>query len=324
MMRKALCLLSVAMIAGLAFTGEAPAQKWPKHLSVVCGPEGGSGFALLSVWAPIINKASGANLSVQATGGNSVNAIMVHRKQADFGLSTSALVAEGWKGADWTSNLKLTDLRTIAIFQSYVTQYYGRAKKNIRALDDMTGRHVSLGNAGTSTDVWGRRLFSLFNVKPSRISNVAPGQGNDLLKDDLLDIQAVHGSVPHNSIVELQLSDDLIVFGLSKERGEQFMAKYPGLYPFTIPAGTYKKQTEPFHSFSEPVVLVGHKDLPADLVYQVTKATFEKQKDLEAGYKPFRQVKIENAVQSPVLMHPGAHKYYAEKGIKIPDAAIPK
>jgi TRAP-type uncharacterized transport system substrate-binding protein len=60
---------------------------------------------------------------VQATGGNSANANMVNKKQADLGLSTSALVAEGWNGADWTSNLKLTDNRTVAVLQSYVSQF---------------------------------------------------------------------------------------------------------------------------------------------------------------------------------------------------------
>lgn len=299
-------------------------SKWPKQISAVCGPEGGSGFSLLSVWAPIINKETGANLSVQATGGNLANTVMVNKRQADFGLSTAALAAEGWNGADWTNGLKLTNNRLVAIFQSYVAQYYGLAKKNIKSLEDMNGKHISLGNAGSGSDTWGRRVLQTFNIKPAKISNLAPGQGSNLLKDELLDVQAVFGSVPHNAILQLQTTEDVIVFGLDKEKAEKFVAKYPGLYVYEIPAGTYKNQKEPIYSISEPVVLIANKDLPDDLVYEITKATFEKQNDLASGYKPFKQVKIQDVVQSPIMLHPGAYKYYIEKGIKIPDKIAPK
>lgn len=299
-------------------------SKWPKQLTAVCGPEGGSGFALLSVWAPIITKETGANLSVQATGGNVANTIMVNKKQADFGLSTSALAAEGLNGADWTNNQKLGNYRLVAVLQTYVAQYYGMSKKNIKSIEDLNGKHISLGNAGSGSDTWSRRVLQTFNIKPSKISNLAPGQGNGLLKDGLLDVQAVFGSMPHNSISELQTTEDITVFGLGKEKSEQFAAKYPGLVVTEIPAGTYKNQKEPIYSIAEPVVLIANKDLPDDLVYEITKATFDKQSELAAGYKPFNKVKIQDAAKGSVMLHPGAYKYYLEKGIKIPDKIAPK
>lgn len=297
---------------------------WPKQLSAVCGPEGGSGFSLLSVWAPIIAKETGANLSVQATGGNVANTIMVNKKQADFGLSTSALAAEAVNGADWTGNQKLTDNRLVAVLQTYVAQYYTLEKTGIKSMDDVKDRHISLGNAGSGSDQWGRRVLDTFGIKPKKISNLAPGQGNGLLKDELLDVQSVFGSLPHNSISELQATSSIRVFGLGKEKSEQFIAKYPGLTVKEIPAGTYKNQNETIYSIAEPVILIANKNLPDDLVYEVTKATFEKQNDLVASYKPFKEVKISEVGAGSIPLHPGAYKYYVEKGIKVPDKIAPK
>lgn len=303
---------------------ESDKSNWPKQLSALCGPEGGSGFALLSVWAPIIAKETGANLSVQATGGNVANTIMVNKKQADFGLSTSALAAEAVNGADWTNGQKLTDNRLVAVLQTYVAQYYTLEKSGIKSFDDVNGKHISLGNAGTGSDQWGRRVLDTFGIKPKKISNLAPGQGNDLLKDQLLDVQSVFGSLPHNSITELQASGDIRVFGLGKEKSEQFAAKFPGLTVKEIPAGTYKNQKEPIYSIAEPVILIANKNLPDDLVYEITKATFEKKADLMASYKPFKEVKIEDVGVGSIPLHPGAYKYYVEKGIKVPDKLAPK
>lgn len=303
---------------------ESDKSKWPKQISAVCGPEGGSGFSLLSVWAPIVVKETGANLSVQATGGNVANTIMVHKKQADFGLSTSALAAEAQNGADWTGNQKLTNVRLVAVLQTYVAQYYGLTKSNINSIEQLNGKHISLGNAGSGSDQWGRRVLQVFNITPKKISNLAPGQGNDLLKDELLGVQAVFGSLPHNSINELQTTSDITVFGLGKAKSEEFVAKYPGLFVKEIPAGTYKNQKDSIYSIAEPVILVANKDLPEDLVYEITKATFEKQNDLVAGYKPFKEVKIQDVAQGSIMLHPGAYRYYTEKGIKVPDQLAPK
>ncbi|GBF33300.1 TRAP transporter solute receptor [Desulfocucumis palustris] len=297
---------------------------WPKQLTAVCGPEGGSGFSLLSVWAPIVGQATGANLSVQATGGNVANTIMVDKGQADMGLSTAALAAEGIKGADWTNNQALGNYRLVAVLQTYVGQYYSMAKSNIDSIDAMKGKHISVGNAGSGSDTWSRRVLDAFGITPGKISNMAPGQGNDLLKDGLLDVQAVFGSAPHNSIAEMQAAEDLTVFGLGKEKSEEFVSRYPGLFVYEIPANTYKNQKEPIYSIAEPVVLIANKDLPDDLVYEITRATFEKQDELVAGYKPFGEVKIQDAQKGSVMLHPGAYKYYVEKGIDIPEQISPK
>ena len=340
MLKRATIIMAVLFIFTLALTGcqssknEAGSQnaskngpdksKWPKQLTAVCGPEGGSGFALLSVWAPIVGKETGANLSVQATGGNVANTIMVNKNQADLGLTTSALAAEGLIGADWTNNQKLGNYRLVAVLQTYVAQYYGMSKRNIKSIDDLNGKHISVGNAGSGSDTWSRRVLKTLNINPGKISNLAPGQGNGLLKDGLLDVQAVFGSMPHNAIVELMTTNDVTVVGLGKEKSEQFAAKYPGLIVYEIPAGTYKNQKEPIYSIAEPVVLIANKDLPDDLVYEITKATFEKQNGLVAGSKPFKEVKIQDAGKGSIMLHPGAYKYYMEKGIKIPDKIAPK
>jgi TRAP-type uncharacterized transport system substrate-binding protein len=70
--------------------------------------------------------------------------------------------------------------------------------------------------------------------------------------------------------------------------------------------------------------MVVHKDTPDDFVYEVVKATFDNVDILIAAHKSAEEVKAENVIYSPVPLHPGAAKYYQEKGITIPERLILK
>jgi TRAP transporter TAXI family solute receptor len=60
---------------------------------------------------------------------------------------------------------------------------------------------------------------------------------------------------------------------------------------------------------------VTHADAPDDLVYAMTKATFENLDDLQAAHAAAKDIKLEGAAASPPApLHPGAERYFREKG----------
>ena len=70
--------------------------------------------------------------------------------------------------------------------------------------------------------------------------------------------------------------------------------------------------------------MVVHKDAPGDFVYEVVKKTFENVDILIAAHSSAKETKPEFITISPIPLHPGAIRYYREKGIKIPDKLIPQ
>ena len=63
--------------------------------------------------------------------------------------------------------------------------------------------------------------------------------------------------------------------------------------------------------------LVTHSGISDDKVYQMTKAIYESLPDLAAAHAAAKDIKLESALAGmPVPMHPGAQKYFDEKGVK--------
>ncbi|MEL7567297.1 MAG: TAXI family TRAP transporter solute-binding subunit, partial [Dehalobacterium sp.] len=86
---------------------------------------------------------------------------------------------------------------------------------------------------------------------------------------------------------------------------------------------TYEAQTEPFVTVGEIGILVVHKDLPEDLVYDITKLTYEGKEDMMKGYPGFSTLDPRDITSGLIPLHKGAYKYYQEIGIEIPDAIKP-
>jgi hypothetical protein len=85
----------------------------------------------------------------------------------------------------------------------------------------------------------------------------------------------------------------------------------------TIPAGTYKGQDVDVKTVAVVNFLVTHEGVSDEIAYQMTKQLFENLPDMQAAHKSAIAIKLEGALKGmPVPLHPGAAKYYKEKGIQ--------
>jgi TRAP transporter TAXI family solute receptor len=101
--------------------------------------------------------------------------------------------------------------------------------------------------------------------------------------------------------------------------------KYPGLIKIQLPGGIYRGRPEPLDTFGTPCVFATRKDLPTDVIYEVTKAFWENYKrswKLNPNFKDY--IRPENALSGLAIpLHPGAYKYYKEAGYNIPKKLLP-
>jgi TRAP transporter TAXI family solute receptor len=96
--------------------------------------------------------------------------------------------------------------------------------------------------------------------------------------------------------------------------------KYGNLYvQDVIPKSTYKGMDQDNHQATVMNILLAHENMDEKTAYNITKAIFEKKADIVAVHKEAENIKFENqkASASPIPFHPGALKYYAEKGVKV-------
>ncbi len=138
------------------------------------------------------------------------------------------------------------------------------------------------------------------------------------MKDRQVDVIQLAQPIPNPLVHRLETSFPARVLSVDQKILEGLLEKYPGYVKVKIPAGMYKGQKEDAWTMGDLDVLIIRADLPEDLVYQITKAIY----DNPAPFKKLswlQNMSYKNATQGvPIPFHPGAAKYFREKGIELP------
>jgi TRAP-type uncharacterized transport system substrate-binding protein len=87
---------------------------------------------------------------------------------------------------------------------------------------------------------------------------------------------------------------------------------------YEIAPGTYKGPKEPVRTVASYIVMVVRADAPESLVYALVKSTFDKKAALAGAHKSFAAIDPKDIVHATVPVHPGAAKFYQERGVTLP------
>jgi hypothetical protein len=321
----AIVTLSIPLMFASADAQEKPG--WPKGVTIGAAPLGGTYFIWAGGFAKVMNDKVGVQANVESTGGPNHNTQLVQAKQLDLGMVTSAIVYEAFGGdlQGWTKGKKHPDVRVI--FPMYTTyfQMYSLKKTNIKSIMDLNGKSVGVGPVGGTPATTWPKIFEVAGVKPSRITNASSADLNSQVKDGRIDAHGQAVGLPWVTITEIETTNDVNAYGVPVNVADKFIEKFPSFAKGVIPKGTYKSNpTEDLPSLTVWNFMIVHKDASDDFIYEVVKKTFENVDILIAAHPSAAEVKIENIAYSPIPLHPGAVKYYKEKGIQIPDKMIAK
>ncbi|MBX9812608.1 MAG: TAXI family TRAP transporter solute-binding subunit [Burkholderiales bacterium] len=321
--------LAIAAVAGLALAGGALAQSkpnpdWPKTLTLGTASVGGTYFVYGQVWASLVNEKIGTNISTQQTQGPNQNIILTDSRQVDFGMTTMGVALQAWEGkGEWTKGKKYQNIR--AMFPMYDTPFHFIAleKSGIKAVKDLAGKKVGVGPRAGTCGTYFPLMFKALGID----TTIRNGQASDMasnLQDGLIDAFPFCAGVPIAAYSELETTNKVRFFTFTDDEIKKIKAALPELSDSLIPKGTYKQQTEDHKTVGLFNFAIANKDVPADLVYAVTKAVLENNAQLVKGHAAAKETLTENWNRNGFLpFHPGAIRYFKEKGINIPKNLIP-
>jgi TRAP transporter TAXI family solute receptor len=315
---------ALAFAAGLSPAAQGGERKgWPRGVSITGSNLGSAHYAFATGWAKILTDKLGVQSTVEATPGPAPNVRLVHTKQTDLGLVTMAVAYEGFHGQGWAKGQRFDAIRTLApMFPSYL-QFWVLAKTPIHSIHDMTGYDVALSGAGSTPDIYGRRMFEMFGIKPKRIINAGFGDMNNQMRDGQLHVSAAFAGIPHPAVVEMGTTHNIRLIGIAGKDADPFIAKFPFFSKDAIPAKTYKEQDKPIDTLTIWNVIVAHQEAPEEFIYEVVRATFEGHRDLVTAFKGAQDTQPENIRHATLPLHPGAYRYYQERKIAVPAQAMP-
>lgn len=314
-------LLVVTLLSAIAVPA-LTATKW--NFSIGTSTLGGSFYIMGAPWAKVISEhVPDAVATVQATNGPSANIQLMERGEMKLCYVSSAAAYEGWNGLGWANGTKYQRMRTMFTTYASYFEMVTLTKLPIYTIRDLAGKRVHMTMPNGTPDIVMTKCLADLNIVPKDKLYMQTEQAIDQLKDGKLDVVLFAMGLPTSMILDLQSTHDIRMVDISPEDIAYMNKLYPYFAKGVIPAGTYENMPKDINTFVFWNYAVCDKDLPDELVYQITKAVFENKKDFEAASAYGKELFAKNIVEAIVPLHPGAVKYYNEIGIKIPDNLLP-
>jgi TRAP transporter TAXI family solute receptor len=310
----------VKLLGALALTialGLVPARA-AEFINVLTGGTSGVyyplGVALSEIYADGIE---GARAQVQATKASVENLNLLQQGKGEIAFALADSVKLGWEGnSEAGFPAKLDKLRAIgAIYPNYI-QIVASKDSGIKTLADLKGKSLSVGAPASGTELNARAIFAASGMSYQdlgKIEYLPFAESVELIKNRQLDATLQSAGLGVASIRDLATSLPITIVAVPAETVTKIGAPYVAA---AIPAGTYEGQTEDVPTAAVGNLLVAHDGVSEETAYHMTRLVFESLDKLAASHAAAKTIKLENAAKDlPIPLHPGAERYYKEKGV---------
>ncbi len=310
----------LALAAGIAVSGATFAQ----NLSIATGGTGGVYYPLGGGMAAALSKfVPGMQATAEVTGGSVDNLKLIGSGKPYIALAMADASQDAFKGEDKFKG-NAVPLRTLMILypnRMHVVSIEGRG---VAKMSDLKGKRVSTGSPGSATEVMAFRIIEAAGLdkdKDMKRERLGVAESVNAIKDGKIDAFFWVGGLPTAAVTDLantpgtklrMIDHSEVVAAMNKKYGNLYVED-------TIPKTMYKGMDTDNKQATVMNILVTHANMDDKTAYNIVKTIFDKRTDLIAVHKEAENFKLENqkASASPIPFHPGAAKYFAEKGFKV-------
>ena len=309
-----------ALLAGLVLTLSANAQ----NISIATGGTGGVYYPLGGGMAAALSKhVPGMQATAEVTGGSVDNLKLVGSGKPYIALTMADATLDAYRGEDKFKGNKVA-VRTLMILypnRMHVVSVEGRG---VTRMADLKGKRVSTGSPGSATEVMAFRVIEAAGLdKDSDMKRERLGVAESVnaMKDGKIDAFFWVGGLPTAAVTDLANTPNTKLKMIDHADTVAAMnKKYGNLYvEDAIGKDVYKGMDADNKQATVMNILIAHESMDDKTAYNIVKTIFDKRDDLIAVHKEAANFKLENqkTSASPIPFHPGAVKYFAEKGIKL-------
>ena len=310
-------MLGAAMVAGIAI-----AQI--KAISIATGGTGGVYYPLGGGLANVLSKEiPGLQATAEVTGGSVDNLKLINSGQSELAFVMADAALDALNGEDKFKGSKVP-VRTLMVLypnQMHVVTIEGTG---IEKLADLKGKRVSTGSPGSATEVMAFRVIEAAGLdkdKDMKRERLGVAESVNAIKDRKIDAFFWVGGLPTAAVTDLAATPGVKMKMIDhSEVVDKMNAKHGNLYAASlIKAGVYPSQDKDNKNTVVWNILVANASLPDEMAYKVVKTMIEKKADLVAVHQEAKSFSLDNQIKSnsSIPWHPGAVKYFAEKGVKM-------
>jgi len=319
--RVVLALIATVALAATVWLPQALAAPTVR-LSIVTGGTGGVYFPLGGGLAQLISKTiPGVQATAEVTSASVDNMRLIGAKRADLAFTLADTAYDAFKGeAAFRGNP--VPIRALTPIYNNFNHLVALEGSGINTVADVRGKRVSVGSPGSGTEVTALRILEAGGINPDRDirkERLGVAESADALMDRKIDAFFWSGGLPTAAVLYLAITPGVKIKLVPLDTTLANLQKtYGSLYFRAV----ILKEFYPGATANAPTVgvanlIVVHQDFSNDLAYQITKLIYEKRGDLALSHKEAANITTTGvAGRSPVPFHPGAIRYFKERGIE--------
>jgi TRAP transporter TAXI family solute receptor len=320
-MRRMLALAGVLALAagcGGEGSGSGAEEGGGGRLSIATGGTSGVYFVYGGGLAKVISSnLEGYRATAETTSASVDNLILIKDGGSDIAFTLGDTALDAVEGRE--AFKEPVPMRALAQIYDNYTQVVAKAGSDIKTLEDLKGKRVSVGAPNSGTEVIADRLLEAAGMDPKgdiKRQGLGVEESVQAMKDGSIDAFFWSGGLPTGAITDLVTTQKITMLDTT-EYTDALTQKYGDVYRNEpIPKGTYKGVDEDVPTIAVPNFLVVSEEMDEKLAHDLTKTLFDQKQDLVAVHPEAKNLDPQRGQEmiAPIELHPGAKRYFDEQG----------
>ncbi len=260
----------------------------------------------------------GIRCNVEATGGSVYNTNSLMAGELSAGIAQADVTYKAINGQPPFKS-KIAKLRGLLALHSESVSLVARQDAGIKKLAYIRGKRINIGNPGSGNARTAGELLASCNIAKEALAlagGLKAAEMPDAIRDRKLDGYFYVVGHPTANIKDSATSTPINLVSLTGGCIDAHVDQSPYLVKTTIPGGLYRGTMEPVPTFGVKATLVATTDMPDTTTYELVRSVIENLKDFKELHPAFTILTPKGMVEGmTVPLHPGAKKYFQEKGL---------
>jgi len=293
-----------------------------RYVSIAAGWVTGAYFPMAGAISRIAwkhLKEQGIKVTAESSGASVANAKLIGQGDTDFAILQNDIASYAHFGKEGMFDEAVKNLLGVCTLFPEHVQLVSRKDSKIMSVADLKGKKVAIGPVGSGTAENAKQILEAWGLKVedlAKAEQLTASQSADYIKDGRLDAAFFTVAVGAAVIMDTSLIVDTAIVPIEGPKADELIAKYPFYAKQVVNGGTYKGNDKDVNTVSVMAMLSARADLEADIVYAIVNAMYSDLEQLRKAHDKFKGIKMEDGlVGMGIPLHPGAEKYFKEKGI---------
>jgi TRAP transporter TAXI family solute receptor len=311
--------LSVLTLA-VSLLALAPAAPAAERLSLATGGTAGTYYPIGGAMAKAASKSGAITVTSESGNASVANINLLGKKEIELGMVQNDVYFWAYNGEHMFTDKAVKNLRTVMALYPEDVHIVVTKASGIKSTADLKGKRVSVGAAGSGVEADAQMIVKVTGITYSDFD----AQKLDFaatatrFKDNQIDAGFLTTGYPSPAIMDIATTKDITLIDFDDAFLDKLGKAYPYFVPHIIPGGTYKGIDKDTKVPAVVAIVATHDGVSEQVIYEFLKGVFDNLGDVQIAHAKAKEITLQNAINGlPRPLHPGAVKFFKEKGLKV-------